>query len=326
MNRLFKPGYRPRGRLLTVDTMAVNSSHGVLKFETGGRFGVKTTSQRLKAIFERRDATIIPGAPNALFARVAEDLGYECIYVTGAGIANMHLGVPDIGLVTLSELADHVCAMADAVTVPLLVDGDTGFGNPINTSRTMRMIERAGAAGLQLEDQIFPKRCGHFSGKGVIPLDEMVQKIRAAVDARLDNNFQIVARTDAIAVEGFAAALDRAHAFIEAGADVTFVEAPLDTEQMSRIASELPVPQVINVVHGGKTPPLSRPEFAQMGFAAALYANAALQGALLAVIEVLGSLRDHGSLHKMSGRLASFEDRQQAVAKDKFDALETRYR
>lgn len=285
-----------------------------------------TSSQRLKAIFSRRDATIIPGAPNALFARVTEGLGYECVYVTGAGIANMHLGVPDIGLVTMSELADHVRAIAEAVTIPVLVDGDTGFGNPINTARTVRTIERAGAAGIQLEDQIFPKKCGHFSGKGVVPLDEMVQKIRAAVDTRIDPSFQIVARTDAIAVEGFSAALDRANAFIEAGADVTFVEAPLSREQMARIASELSVPQIINVVHGGKTPPLPRGELASMGFAATLYANAALQASLLAVIEVLGSLRDNGSLERVSDRLASFEKRQEAVAKDKFDALEERYR
>lgn len=285
-----------------------------------------TSPERLKAILARRDATIIPGAPNALFARVTEDLGYECVYVTGAGIANMHLGVPDIGLVTLSELADHVRAIADAVTIPVLVDGDTGFGNPINTVRTVRTIERAGAAGIQLEDQIFPKKCGHFSGKGVVPLEEMVQKIRAAVDTRNDPSFQIVARTDAIAVEGFSAALDRASAFIEAGADVTFVEAPLNREQMARIARELRVPQIINVVHGGKTPPLPRAELAKMGFAATLYANAALQASLLAVIEVLGSLRDHGSLERISDRLASFEKRQQSVAKDRFDALEERYR
>jgi 2-methylisocitrate lyase-like PEP mutase family enzyme len=280
----------------------------------------------LKAIFAKREATIFPGAPNALFARVTEDLGYDCVYVTGAGIANMHLGVPDIGLVTLSELADHVRAIVDAVSVPVLVDGDTGFGNPINVARTVRTIERAGAAGLQIEDQVFPKKCGHFAGKDVVSLDDMVQKIRAAVDTRVDGNFQIVARTDAIAVEGFASAMERAHAYIEAGADVTFVEAPVDAEQLARIARELPVPQIVNVVHGGKTPPLPRSELASMGFAATLYANAALQGALLAVIEVLGSLRDQGSLQQVSDRLASFDKRQQAVAKDKFDALEARYR
>jgi 2-methylisocitrate lyase-like PEP mutase family enzyme len=292
----------------------------------GPEADVSTSSERLKAIFARRDATIIPGAPNALFARVTEDLGYECVYVTGAGIANMHLGVPDIGLVTLSELADHVRAIAEAVAIPILVDGDTGFGNPINTARTVRVIERAGAAGLQLEDQVFPKKCGHFSGKEVVPKDEMVQKIRAAVDARSDRNFQIVARTDAIAVEGFGSAMDRARAYIEAGADVTFVEAPVDVEQMKQIAGELTVPQIINVVHGGKTPPLPRAELKAMGFAAVLYANAALQGALLAVIEVLGSLRDHGSLQQVSDRLVSFDRRQEAVAKDKFDMLEKRYR
>ena len=287
---------------------------------------MSTRSERLKAIFAKREATIIPGAPNALFARVTEDLGYDSVYVTGAGIANMHLGVPDIGLVTLSELADHVRAIVDAVSIPVLVDGDTGFGNPINMARTVRMIERAGAAGLQVEDQVFPKKCGHFAGKEVVSLDEMVQKIRAAVDTRVDGNFQIVARTDAIAVEGFASAMERAHAYIEAGADATFVEAPVNAEQLARIARELSVPQIVNVVHGGKTPPLPREELAAMGFAATLYANAALQGALLAVIEVLGSLRDHGSLQQVSDRLASFDERQQAVAKDKFDALEARYR
>jgi 2-methylisocitrate lyase-like PEP mutase family enzyme len=238
----------------------------------------------------------------------------------------MHLGVPDIGLVTLSELADHVRAIAEAVAIPILVDGDTGFGNPINTARTVRMIERAGAAGLQLEDQVFPKKCGHFAGKEVVQKDEMVQKIRAAVDARTDGNFQIIARTDAIAVEGFGPAMERARAYIEAGADVTFVEAPVAVEQMKRIAGELTVPQIVNVVHGGKTPPLPRAELKAMGFAAVLYANAALQAALLAVIEVLGSLRDHGSLQQVSDRLASFDKRQEAVAKDKFDMLEKRYR
>jgi 2-methylisocitrate lyase-like PEP mutase family enzyme len=287
---------------------------------------VNSNAKKLKNILARREATIIPGTPNALFARMIEESGFECAYVTGAGIANMHLGVPDIGLVTLTELVDHVGAMADAVTIPLMVDGDTGFGNPINTGRTVRLIERAGAAGLQLEDQTFPKKCGHFDGKTVIPVMEMVQKIRAAVDSRVDPDFQIIARTDALAIEGIDAAIDRAHAFIEAGADVTFVEAPTTAADMRRIAKELPVPQIANIVQGGKTPALSQAELAGMGFAATLYANAALQGALLAVTDILGSLRRNGSLNGVANRLASFEARQAAVAKARYDALEERYR
>lgn len=283
-------------------------------------------AKRLKAILDRRDAALIPGTPSALFARVIEDLGYECAYVTGAGIANMHLGMPDIGLVTLSELADHVRAISAAVDLPLMVDGDTGFGNPLNMIRTVSMIERAGAAGIQIEDQIFPKKCGHFDGKAVIPTAEMVGKIKAAVDTRDDPDFQVIARTDVLALEGIDAALDRAHAFIEAGADATFIEAPVDIQQMVRIARELPVPQIANLVHGGKTPALPRSELDAMGFGAALYANAALQGALKAVQDVLGSLRERGSLSEVSDRLASFGDRQNAVAKARFDAAEERYR
>lgn len=267
----------------------------------------------------------MPGVPNALFARVVSEHGFECAYITGAGIANMHLGVPDIGLVSLSELVDHVAAICDVTDIPMLVDCDTGFGNAINTRRTIQMVERAGAAGAQLEDQVFPKRCGHFAGKAVIPTDEMVQKIKAAVDVRKDSAFQIVARTDAIAVHGVDAALERAHAFIEAGADATFVEAPVDRATIERIARDLPVPQVINLVHGGKTPPMPHAELAELGYATTLYANAALQGALFAVNEVLGSLKASGSLQHVGDRLASFEVRQAAVGKEEFDRLEARY-
>src|SRR4026209_1090321 len=157
----------------------------------------KNPSKRLKALLVSRRAAILPGTPNALFARVIAAHGFEAVYVTGAGIANMSLGVPDIGLVTLSELAEHVAAISDAIDIPVLVDADTGFGNALNVGRTVRLLERAGAAGIQIEDQVFPKKCGHFSGKQVIARDEMVGKIKAAVDARTDQNVQVVARTDA---------------------------------------------------------------------------------------------------------------------------------
>src|SRR3954454_19430255 len=182
---------------------------------------MKATSA-LKEIVARRAAVQAPGTANALFARVIEELGFEVVYVTGAGIANMHLGAPDIGLTTLTEIANHVAAIADAVRVPLLVDADTGFGNAVNMVRTVRVLERAGAAGLQIEDQVFPKKCGHFAGKDVVPLPEMLAKVKAAVDTRCDGDLQIVARTDARAILGLQAAIDRAGAMIEAGADVTF--------------------------------------------------------------------------------------------------------
>lgn len=284
------------------------------------------SSTQLKSLLARRAAVTFPGAANGMFARVIEDLGFEACYVTGAGVANMYLGAPDIGLTTLTELAGHVSAIADSVALPLLVDGDTGFGNAVNMVRTVRVLERAGAAGLQIEDQVFPKKCGHFNGKDVIPLAEMVAKIKAAVDARRDGDFQIVARTDARAIEGIDRAIERAHAFVEAGADATFVEAPLDEAELARIGREIPAPQIANIVFGGRTPDPGRPRLAEMGFSGVLYANAALQAALRASFEVLTALRDDGSLANVADRLASFEERQRSVAKPRWDELEARYR
>ncbi len=283
------------------------------------------STERFRAIINRRDATIAPGAANALFARVIEDLGFECAYVTGAGVANMELGAPDIGLTTLDDVARTVAHIADAISLPLIVDADTGFGNEVNTYRTVRVLERAGAAAIQLEDQIFPKRCGHFSGKQVIPAADMVRKIKAAVDARQDANLVIIARTDALAAHGIEAALERAALYAEAGADMNFVEAPVDRTQMARIGA-LPLPQLANVVFGGKTPELGRQALADMGFSLALYANAALQAALRGAREVLSGLKRNGSLSGMEDRLASFEERQDAVSKQFWDALETKYR
>jgi len=211
------------------------------------------------------------------------------------------------------------------VEQPLIVDGDTGFGNPVNTVRTIRVLERSGANGIQIEDQVFLKKCGHFEGKGVIPADEMMQKIRAAVDTRRDPDFQIIARTDARASEGLEAALDRARAFIEAGADVTFVEAPVGVGELERIASQLAAPQVVNLVFGGKTPMVAQAELERMGFGMVLYANAALQGAVWGMQNALGALRRDGGLDKVKDQLASFSERQRLVGKPEHDALERRY-
>jgi 2-methylisocitrate lyase-like PEP mutase family enzyme len=189
----------------------------------------------------------------------------------------------------------------------------------------VRLLERAGAAGVQIEDQVFPKKCGHFAGKAVIPLPEMLQRIRAAADARHDQDFQIVARTDARAIEGLQAAIARAHAFIEAGADATFVEAPLAAAELARIARELPAPQLANIVFGGLTPDLGQASLAAMGFSLVLYANASLQAALKAAQDVLAALKRDGSLAAVADKLAGFEERQRTVAKASFDALERRY-
>ena len=280
----------------------------------------------LKTILARRQATILAGAANGLFARVIEDLGYEAVYVTGAGIANMYLGAPDIGLTTLTEIASHVSSIADAVALPLLVDADTGFGNPVNMVRTVKVLERAGAAGLQIEDQVFPKKCGHFTGKEVVPIEEMLARVKAAVDTRRDSDLQIVARTDARAILGLQAAIDRAGAMIEVGADVTFVEAPTSADELAEIARALPVPQVANVVFGGLTPELGQAKFAELGFGCVLYANAALQAALKAARDVLGSLKLEGSLAAVADCLAGFDVRQRAVNKPKYDAWEEQYR
>jgi 2-methylisocitrate lyase-like PEP mutase family enzyme len=281
---------------------------------------------RLKELVAKRQALTVPGVANALFARVAEDVGFPVIYATGAGIANMQLGAPDIGLTTLTEVASAVASMADAVSVPMIVDADTGFGNALNMVRTVRVLERAGAAGLQIEDQVFPKRCGHFAGKDVIPLDEMIKKIKAAVATRHAGDLQIIARTDARAVEGLDRAIERAHRFAEAGADMTFVEAPLSLAELERIAKELKVPQVANIVHGGRTPDPGRAAFVKMGFSIVLYANAGLQAALRACAQVFSTLRAEGSLENAVSLLASFEERQRSVAKDAWDNLEKSYR
>ncbi|MCG8355618.1 MAG: oxaloacetate decarboxylase [Kiloniellales bacterium] len=292
----------------------------------GGEPGRNAAELRscLRSLIARRDALLIPGATDALGARLIEDLGFDAVYITGAGLANSQLGVPDIGLLTLSELVEATTRIADISSLPLLVDIDTGFGNSVNVYRTVRMLERAGASALQIEDQVFPKKCGHFSGKEVIPLDEMLGKLKAALDSRNDPDLQIIARTDARSVEGFDRALERANAFIDEGADIIFVEAPLDVDEIRRIA-ELPAPQIMNIVIGGKTPMLSLEELKALGFSIVLYANAVLQVTISAVQAMLDRLRREGSLAGYETCLASFEERQRVVGKPFFDALEKRY-
>jgi len=284
-----------------------------------------STRQKLKALAQARRGVIVPGAFNAMSARVVEDLGFEAIYVTGAGVTNMWFALPDQGFMGLHEIADHTARIRDAVQLPLLVDADTGFGNALNVYHTVRTLERAGADAIQLEDQVAPKRCGHFSGKAVIAADEAVSKIKAAVDARRDADTLIMARTDACASQGFEAAIERAARFAEAGADILFVEAVTTPEQIRALPQRLPTPQLMNMVIGGKTPITDADELASLGYGFVLYANAALQGAVAGMQRALRFLQQHKRVDEDPQLVAPFSERQRLVGKPGWDALEKRY-
>ncbi len=284
-----------------------------------------STRKQLKALVEARRGIIVPGAFNALSGKVVEDLGFEAIYVTGAGVTNMWFGMPDQGFMGLAEIADHTARIRDTVSVPLLVDADTGFGNALNVYHTVRTLERAGADCIQLEDQVAPKRCGHFNGKDVISTEEAVSKIKAAVDARRDPDLLIMARTDAAAVHGFEAAVERAQKFAEAGADILFVEAVTKAEEIRALPQRLERPQLMNMVIGGKTPIFNATELAGLGYGIVLYANAALQGAVMGMQKALKVLRDEKEVREDSGLVTLFAERQRLVGKPEWDALDKRY-
>lgn len=282
------------------------------------------TREQLAALIQARRGVVVPGAFNALSARVVADLGFEAVYVTGAGVTNMSLGLPDQAFMGLADICDHTSRIRDAVELPLIVDADTGFGNALNTYHAVRRLERAGADCIQLEDQVSPKRCGHFSGKDVIETQEMVGKIQAAVDARRDAGTLILARTDACASHGFEAAIERALRFSEAGADMLFVEAVTGAEQIRALPQRLPRPQLMNMVIGGRTPIFDADALAALGYAIVLYANAALQGAVAGMQKALGVLRDTHRLDEDPALVASFAERQRLVGKPEWDALEAR--
>lgn len=286
----------------------------------------KSTKQTLREKVARRSGLIVAGAFNAMSARVVADQGFEAVYLTGAGLTNMHYGAPDLGIIGLRDVADATMRIREAVEdLPLIVDIDTGFGNAVNAWHTVRALERAGADAIQIEDQVFPKRCGHFAGKAVAPLPQMLDKIRAATDARTDPDFQIIARTDARAVEGFEGAIERAQRFAEAGADILFVEAMTTLEEIRQIPKLLKEPLLINIVVGGKTPAMTAQELGGMGYSLVLYANAALQGAVLGMQKALSTLKRDGKLDEDPALLAPFNERQRLVNKPLYDELEQRY-
>ncbi|MEH0194644.1 isocitrate lyase/phosphoenolpyruvate mutase family protein [Caulobacter sp. CCNWLY153] len=248
---------------------------------------------------------LAPGAYDALSALLIEQAGFEAIYLSGASIAYTQLGRPDIGLVSFDHVADVVGRVAERVSLPLIVDGDTGFGNAVNVQRTVRIFERMGASAIQLEDQTFPKKCGHLADKSLVPTAEMAGKIRAALDARASDQTLIIARTDAIGVEGFEAALDRAHAYVEAGADVLFVEAPRTIGEMSAIAHAFAgrVPLLANMVEGGKTPLLDAAELGRIGFKLVISPGALVRALVPTAEAFLASLKANGATRPFAERM-----------------------
>jgi 2-methylisocitrate lyase-like PEP mutase family enzyme len=283
--------------------------------------------ETLRSRLGRKPIVVAPGVYDAFTALLAAQAGFSTLYVSGAAIAYTRLGRPDIGLVSMSEVADTLALIRNRVAARLIVDADTGYGNALNVARTVRAFERMGADAIQLEDQDFPKRCGHLDGKALISAQEMCGKIRAAVDARHSRETLIVGRTDAVAVEGFDRAIERAALYREAGADVLFVEAPRTRDDLSRIAATLrgAVPLLANMVEGGKTPTLAAAELEAIGFALVIFPGAIVRALGHMAGEFYASLAAHGSNEPFRNRMLDFDGINQLVGTPEMVALGKRY-
>jgi 2-methylisocitrate lyase-like PEP mutase family enzyme len=284
-----------------------------------------TAISELRRLLKGDDLIIAPGAYDGLTARLVAAAGFSVVYATGAGISNSQFGLADVGLITMSEMLDQVRKMVGAVEVPVIADIDTGYGNAVNLYRTVREFMRAGVAAVQIEDQVIPKKCGHFAGKQLIPFEEAVLKIRAAVEARGDSDLVIIARTDAIAVAGFPEAMRRARAYHEAGADALFVEAPRSKDELAEIGRSLPGVKIANIVEGGLTPIVPAKDLAAMGFRLAIYANLVLRSSVKAIQGSLAHLRATGDSEGILGNMITMEERARVTQKEHLDSLERRF-
>jgi carboxyvinyl-carboxyphosphonate phosphorylmutase len=255
---------------------------------------MKTTT-RLRQMLGEPGIIVAPGAYDGFSARLVEAAGFRAVYMTGAGTAASHLGQPDLGLATLTEMATHAAHLASCISLPLIADADTGYGNALNVVRTVREYERAGVAGLHLEDQVAPKKCGHIAGKQVIPAREFADKIRAAAEYRTDPDFVVIARTDARAVTGLDDAIERGNLYADAGADLIFVEAPVSEEEMQRIAREVKAPLLANMVAGGRTPGLTVPALERLGFKLVIFPAVCMGAAITAIEQALERLKASGT-------------------------------
>jgi len=266
-----------------------------------------TDAENLRRRLARKPIVVAPGVFDALTAHLAAQAGFSTLYVSGAAIAYTRLGRPDIGLVAMSEVADTIALIRDRVSANLVVDADTGYGNALNVGRTVRLFERAGASAIQLEDQAFPKRCGHLDDKTLIPVEEMIGKIKAALDARHSPETLVIARTDAVAVEGFEQAVARAVRYRDAGADILFVEAPKTRAELQRIPPAISdVPLMANMVEGGKTPPLPAADLEALGFALVIFPGGIVRALAQTASEFYASLAAHGTTGPFGDRMYDF--------------------
>jgi len=283
-------------------------------------------SETLRTRLARKPIVVAPGVYDALTAHLAERAGFSTLYVSGAAIAYTRLGRPDIGLVAMSEVADTISMISDRVRADLVVDADTGYGNALNVGRTIRLFERAGARSIQLEDQAFPKRCGHLDNKSLIPSDEMVGKIKAALDARRSRETLVIARTDAVAVEGFDRAVARAVSYRDAGADILFIEAPKTRAELQRIPPAVGnVPLMANMVEGGKTPPLNAAELEAIGFSLVIFPGAIVRVLARAADEFYATLAAKGTSESFQDRMYDFTALNDVIGTPEMIALGKQY-
>ena len=281
-------------------------------------------STRLRELLRSGEVIVAPGVWDGLSARLVARAGFVAAYATGGGIARS-MGYPDLGLLSLSEIVDRLANIVEHARVPVIADADTGYGNALNAQRAVREFERAGVAALHLEDQTFPKRCGHYDDKAVVPTREMTQKLRAARDAMTDTDIVLIARTDALAVEGLEAAIDRAHAYASAGADMIFVEAPVSVEQIETIARRVPQPKLINMFQGGKTPLVPVARLKTLGYQIVIVPSDLQRAAIRAMDDVLAALARDGSSAALADRMASFKDRESVVDTAAYLARDAEY-
>jgi 2-methylisocitrate lyase-like PEP mutase family enzyme len=284
-----------------------------------------TPRQKLRRLVSAKGYTMAPGAYDTLTARLVQLAGFEAVYLTGGGYSRAN-GYPDLGLLSESEIVAWLSRTADAVEIPVIADMDNGYGNAINVVRAVRDFEKAGVAGFHLEDQMSPKKCGHYEGKEVVSAHEMSGKIKAAADTRRDSDLVIIARTDARAIEGLNAAIDRANAYLEAGADVAFVEAPQTVDEIAAIPKAVKGPVLINIFEGGKTPVVAAAKLEQMGYRIGIYPSQTHRAAIRAAQDALKVLKeDGGDMSRFEARMASFADREAAVDTKRWQALEKKY-